>query len=65
MSFEQWTPGQGDPAAFERFPKQINDGLASTIAKGFAQLEEHLDATEARLTARLAEIDGWLTPDNS
>ena len=64
MSIEQWSPGQGDPAAFERFPKQMNDDLASSIAKGFGQLEEHLDAIEARLIARLAELDARLTPDN-
>ena len=64
MSFEQWSPGQGDPGAFERFPKEMNDDLASAIAKGFAQLEEHLDAIESRLIAHLADLDVRLTQDN-
>ena len=60
MSFEQFPLSHSDPEAIERFPHKMSADIADTIAKGFAQLEEHIGATEARLCARLAELEDRL-----
>ena len=40
-------------------------GRQCAIIRGFERLEERLDAAEARLTARLAELEDRLTQKNS
>ena len=57
MSFEQFPPPHSDLNAIERFPNNTRDDLAGAIVRGFERLEERLDATEARLIARLAELE--------
>jgi len=57
MSFEQFPSPHSDMDAIERFPNNTSADIAGAIVRGFERLEERLDATEARLTARLAELE--------
>ena len=57
MSFEQFPSPHSDMDAIERFPNNTSADIAGAIVRGFERLEERLDATEARLTARLAEFE--------
>ena len=49
-----------DLEAIERIIFRNNDEFALSIAQGFEHLEERLDAAEARLYSRLAEIENLL-----
>lgn len=60
MSFEQWPMVPSDQESIERFPDEINDDLAGLLTKQFKQLEEHIDAAEARLSTRLADLEALL-----
>ena len=57
MSFEQFPSPHSDLDAIERFPNNTSADIAGAIVRGFERLEERLDATEACLTARLAELE--------
>jgi len=64
MSFEQFPPPHSDLDAIERFPTNARDNVVSTIVRGFERLEERLNATEARLSSQLAELEDRLTKKN-
>ena len=49
-----------DLEMIERVIYRNGDDVAVSIARSFERLEERLDATESRLYARLAEIEGKL-----
>ena len=49
-----------DLEAIERIIFRNNDEFALSIAQGFERLEERLDAAEARLYSRLADLENLL-----
>jgi len=49
-----------DLEAIERIIFRNNDEVALSIVRGFERLEERLDAAEARLYSRLAELENLL-----
>ena len=61
MSFEQFPSPHSDLDAIERFPNNTSIDIAGAIVRGFERLEERLDATEARLVARLGELEDRMT----
>ena len=62
MSFEQFPSPHSDMNAIERFPNNTSTDITGAIVRGFERLEERLDATEARLVARLADLEEQLAP---
>ena len=48
---------QKDLELIERVIYKNGDDVAVSIARGFERLEERIDATEARLYSRLAEVE--------
>ncbi len=48
---------QKDIELIERLLYKSSDDIAVSISRSFERLEERIDAGEARLTSRLAEID--------
>ena len=64
MSFEQFPSPHSDLDAIERFPNNTNDNIVGALVRGFERLEERLDATEARLFSRLAELEARLAKKN-
>ena len=65
MSIENFTLTPSDPESIEHFPSKISDDLADSIARSFERLEEHIDATEARLASRLANIEARIANKQS
>ena len=49
-----------DLEAIERNIFRNNDEVALSLAQGFERLEERLDAAEARLYSRLADLEDLL-----
>lgn len=51
---------QGDLEQIERIIYKNSDDIAISIARSFERLEECIDATEARLYSRLADLEDQL-----
>ena len=64
MSFERFPSPHSDLDAIERFPNNTNYNIVGAIVRGFERLEERLNATEARLFSRLAELEDRLAKKN-
>ena len=60
MSFEQWPTAPNNHESIEHFPDKISDDLASFLTRGFERLENRIDAAEARLSSRLADLENLL-----
>jgi hypothetical protein len=64
MPSSQLTISSADLEAIERSLYKMSDDLAVSIARSFERLEERIDASEARLSKRIADIEALLAQED-